>query len=482
MTNDIDSPPTQIDISSVTYDLTEMVVTWEQSSDNDFVSYELLYSETQSGEQTSIITITDINTTSYTITEFDPSQGRWYWIKVTDYWSLTIMSNGYMVLDSPPTPPELNPITYNDGFEISWSQNNDDDFVSYKLYESLSEDMSNDTLIYETDDRTDTTYFKTIQNFRYYQITSEDVWGLQSTSNIEVGDYDVELWGEVYSIENTTELNLRNSSLSGSIPPEIGNLTNLTYLDLHGNQLIGEIPPEIGNLTNLVVMYLSNGWPLSGEIPPEIGNLTNLERLYLYDNQFTGEIPSEIGNLTNLTILRLYGNQLTGSIPPEIGNLTYLEELWLGINELTGSIPPEIGNLTNLTYLHLSYNELTGSILSDIGNLTNLEYLNLSNNQLTGSIPSEIGNLSNLTKLYLSSNQLTGSIPSEIGNLTNLELLSLSNNQLTGVIPESICDLDNIWSASHPYNLIRVYENQLCPPYPSCIEDYVGYQDTSDCP
>jgi len=23
--------------------------------------------------------------------------------------------------------------------------------------------------------------------------------------------------------------------------------------------------------------------------------------------------------------------------------------------------------------------------------------------------------------------------------------------------------------------------NQLCPPYPSCVEDFVGYQDTSDC-
>ena len=131
-----------------------------------------------------------------------------------------------------PTPSVLYPITYNDGFQISWSQNNDDDFKSYILYESLSEDMSNWTLVYETENRTDTTYFKTIQNFRYYQITSEDVWGLQSTSNIEVGDYDVELWGEYYSVLNTTELDLSYNQLTGSIPPEIGNMTNLTYLRL----------------------------------------------------------------------------------------------------------------------------------------------------------------------------------------------------------------------------------------------------------
>jgi hypothetical protein len=105
---------------------------------------------------------------------------------------------------SNPIPVVLYPTTYNDGFQISWSQNNDDDFKSYKLYESLSEDLSNQTLVYETDDRTDTTYFKTILNYMYYQITIEDVWGYKSTSNIEVGDYEVELWGEYYSVENTT--------------------------------------------------------------------------------------------------------------------------------------------------------------------------------------------------------------------------------------------------------------------------------------
>jgi len=304
-----------------------------------------------------------------------------------------------------PTPVELYPITYNDGFQISWSQNNDDDFQSYKLYESLSQDMSNDTLIYETDNRTDTTFIKTLQNFRYYQIVVEDVWGFKSTSNIEFGDYYIELWGEFYSLLNTDSLILFNSGLSGEIPPEIGNLTNLIFLYLNNNQL-------------------------TGSIPSEIGNLTNLEELWLYGNQLTGEIPSDVGNLTNLTHLSLSSNQLTGSIPSEIGNLTNLEELWLYGNQLTGEIPSEIGNLTNLTIL-------------DLGG-----------------------------------NNLTGSIPSEIGNLTNLTTLRLDDNQLTGVIPESICYLDINWGSTNYFNITN---NKLCPPYPSCIEDYVGEQDTSGC-
>ena len=126
----------------------------------------------------------------------------------------------------------------------------------------------------------------------------------------------------------------------------------------------------------------------------------------------------------------LAGNQLTGTIPPEIGELEDLTELELGGNLITGLIPPEIGELESLIFLHLEYN------------------------------------------------QFTGSIPSEISNLTNLVWLNFVHNQLTGEIPESICDLNMNWSDPNNFN---IYENQLCPPYPDCIEDYVGEQDTSNC-
>jgi Leucine-rich repeat (LRR) protein len=367
----------------------------------------------------------------------------------------------------------------------------------------------------------------------------------------------VNLWGVDYSIENTTELYLGNSGLTGEIPPEIGNLTNLTWLNLSNNQLTGSIPSEIGNLTNLNVFYLQDN-QLSGIIPDEIcnqgdsspslsnnqlcppypscvedyvgnqdmcscgfedddvvylwGNCYSIEyttEINLSDRELTGSIPSEIGNLTNLTNLTLYNNQLTGSIPPEIGNLTNLTELDLSENQLTGSIPPEIGNLINLSErinvdlfttfypgLNLSDNLLTGFIPPEIGNLTNLTGLVLSNNQLTGSIPPEIWNLTNLTNLTLYNNQLTGSIPPEIGNLTNLTELNLKNNQLTGQIPESICELTNLtWYSSTWLIFIQISSignNQLCPPYPVCLEGnynnfmgspipIVGDQDTSDC-
>ncbi|SVC87833.1 uncharacterized protein METZ01_LOCUS340687, partial [marine metagenome] len=83
----------------------------------------------------------------------------------------------------------------------------------------------------------------------------------------------------------------------------------------------------------------------------------------------------------------------------------------------------------------------------------------------------------------LDNNQLSGEIPSEIGNLYNLELLWLSNNQFGGFIPESICDLSILWDQYNEWGdpNFHIYNNSLCPPYPECIEDYVGYQDTSEC-
>jgi len=67
--------------------------------------------------------------------------------------------------------------------------------------------------------------------------------------------------------------------------------------------------------------------------------------------------------------------------------------------------------------------------------------------------------------------------------LTNLIDLQLNDNELTGEIPESICELTNLnWSPEFiDWDYSYIYNNQLCPPYASCIEDYVGYQDTSSC-
>ncbi len=107
----------------------------------------------------------------------------------------------------------------------------------------------------------------------------------------------------------------------------------------------------------------------------------------------------------------------------------------------------------------------------------------LSNNQLIGEIPSEVGTLTNLRSLHLQNNQLTGEIPYELGVLTNLIHLRLENNQFSGEIPPEIGNLDLIWTDSPGnWTTSSIFNNYLCPPYPDFIEEYVGVQDTSNCP
>ena len=340
---------------------------------------------------------------------------------------------------------------------------------------------------------------------------------------------------EIGNLTNLVKLDLRYNNLSGSIPTEVWSLINLKELRIQKNQLSGTIPSAIGNLTELTHLYLY-GNQFTGSIPAEIGNLINVWKLHLNNNQFTGLIPETICNIDmsfyNPYSFDISGNQLLPPYPDcvaEFVGYQYSEDcasnyLFDGIcteqsdldvlqkfidnssetinmemdDNNNGIIEPiELGTQHwwdgRLTELNCNYdlaNEFTlsdlglsGEIPQEIGTLDSLEFLWLEDNQLTGPIPTEIGNLSKLKYLIMHYNQLSDSIPSEIGNLSNLEILKLDNNQLTGYIPESICDLTlefNGWNNLFGEDF-AVYNNQLCPPYPDCVDAYVGLQNTTNC-
>ena len=340
---------------------------------------------------------------------------------------------------------------------------------------------------------------------------------------------------EIGNLTNLVKLDLRYNNLSGSIPTEVWSLTSLKELRIQKNQLSGTIPSAIGNLTELTHLYLY-GNHFTSLFPAEIGILINLGKLHLNNNQFTGLIPETICNIDmsfyNPYSFDISGNQLLPPYPDcvaEFVGYQYSEDcgsnyLFDGIcteqadldvlqkfidnssetinmemdDNNNGIIEPiELGTQHwwdgRLTELNCNYdlaNEFTlsdlglsGEIPQEIGTLDSLEFLWLEDNQLTGPIPSEIGNLSKLKYLIMHHNQLSDSIPSEIGNLSNLEILKLDNNQLTGYIPESICDLTlefNGWNNLFGEDF-AVYNNQLCPPYPDCVDAYVGLQNTINC-
>ena len=155
------STPNGGDIISVTYTLTEMMIEWEPSTDEDFKNYKVMYAETEVGNRDTLETLTERSTTTYKITDFDPSVDNWFWIQVTDTLGLRGIGTGKTnVIDRPPTLPILKPIVFeNNSFIIRWSQNNNYDFKSYTLYESESLDMSNKIEVHVTEEVSDSSVF-----------------------------------------------------------------------------------------------------------------------------------------------------------------------------------------------------------------------------------------------------------------------------------------------------------------------------------
>jgi uncharacterized protein (TIGR02145 family) len=204
-TNTIDTPPSSINIKSVTYDLEKMIVEWDGSSDWDFKEFKLLYSLTQNGNKDTLKSYTDINTTSYITTTFDPTRENWYFLEVVDYFGQSSIGSGMTnEIESPPTQSELYLKVYEDGsFIITWSQNDDEDFQSYTLYESLSEDMSGQTEVFTSENNSDTSYTVTgvsENEIRYYQIVVDDMWGLQSDSEVGNLGFITDIDANVYKI------------------------------------------------------------------------------------------------------------------------------------------------------------------------------------------------------------------------------------------------------------------------------------------
>jgi len=158
-----------------------------------------------------------------------------------------------------------------------------------------------------------------------------------------------------------TTLLVRDQSLTGTLPTELGTLTALQNLRLDGNAFTGGIPTEMGLLIAMESFFLYGSTGLGGTIPTELGTCAALESLQLNDNGLTGGIPTELAALAAVTFLYLQGNSLTGTVPAEFAAQATITEFKVDNNaDLCGNPVPDVGTIDN-TYT-------TGTTGTNLGN------------------------------------------------------------------------------------------------------------------
>ncbi|GAA0175122.1 hypothetical protein LIER_28364 [Lithospermum erythrorhizon] len=255
------------------------------------------------------------------------------------------------------------------------------------------------------------------------------------------------------SHQRIISLDISNMTLSGKIPPELGNLSFLVSLNVGDNDFTGNLPEELVHLRRLRSLNLTSNH-FTGPVPFWLGSMSRLESLLLSFNNFTGSLtPSHFNNLTNLEVLRLRNNSIRGEIPQEIGNLKNLLFLDIQYNNLSGSIPSTIYNLSLLEKIGLSSNGLSGNIPTDLCHyLPRLDGIHLSDNQFVGRLPTSLHKCSHIQVLSVAFNKLTGSIPNNFGNLTFLRSVEFHKNNISGMLPQDIGNLEQLENLILSYN------------------------------
>lgn len=144
----------------------------------------------------------------------------------------------------------------------------------------------------------------------------------------------------------TVDLSLNN--LTGTIPSGFFTSSTLTSLYLSRNHLTGKIPLQSSNSIESFVLpsnshmeYLDlSDNSLTGALPPGVGNMVRLKLLNVGKNQLSGQIPHEISKLTELEYLDLSSNNFNGNIPDNLSS--NLKGFNVSYNNLSGSIPQNL--------------------------------------------------------------------------------------------------------------------------------------------
>ncbi|XP_027905935.1 MDIS1-interacting receptor like kinase 2-like [Vigna unguiculata] len=100
----------------------------------------------------------------------------------------------------------------------------------------------------------------------------------------------------ISALTELTSVQLSWNQITGSIPPGIGKILRLQSLDISNNHLQGHVPDDV--LEHCQYLQLRNN-SLNGSIPSQVGNISYLDLSY---NDLTGNIPEALHSVSHLNL------------------------------------------------------------------------------------------------------------------------------------------------------------------------------------
>jgi fibronectin type 3 domain-containing protein len=192
----VNEPPVAVMLfkpESLESDPTTLRISWTRNNDSDFANYKIYRSKTANvtTQSTFVASIENNTQLSHLDHNLDESTTYYYKIYVFDTGGLGTGSNedfGATLAKIPPSPVTLaQPVPINGTIlRLTWTQNADTDFESYRIYRSGSSPVDTTISIWIINSKTTTSYEDsniTAGTDYYYRVFVFDTNGLSSGSN-----------------------------------------------------------------------------------------------------------------------------------------------------------------------------------------------------------------------------------------------------------------------------------------------------------
>ncbi len=185
----VENPPLPVSLSAAAENSSTVRITWSASGDDDFAAYRLFRDTVWSVSHTSYQAayIESRNTTTYTDNNLDDDRTYYYRIYVYDDNGLSTASDVVEVTTPVNEAPEAVVLAAQSDagtVSLSWTENLDDDFESYRIYRSGTSGVDlADELIGVVNGQSTTTFDDTPGGPSHYKVFVFDGQGLSSGSN-----------------------------------------------------------------------------------------------------------------------------------------------------------------------------------------------------------------------------------------------------------------------------------------------------------